>query len=186
MFSLFWTSLTYLLTAQPFSYSASQIGLVGLAGVAGALAARRAGAMHDRGWSVLATGVALALLALSLVGAWAASASIIALLIAIIVLDLAAQSVTVLGQTRLFSLPGQARSRLNTALVVCNFLGGAIGSAAAGPLWASGGWSAVMTAALAVILLALVVWVFTRGRLKVAGLSTAVPAPYAKTADAAR
>ncbi|MFG1959394.1 MFS transporter [Nonomuraea sp. NPDC049028] len=72
VFSLFWTSLTYLLTAAPFSYSAGQIGLLGLAGVAGAFAARRAGVLHDRGWSVPATGAALAVLALSLVAGWAA------------------------------------------------------------------------------------------------------------------
>ncbi|MGW1605855.1 MFS transporter, partial [Streptomyces eurythermus] len=45
VFSLFWTSTTYLLTAAPFAYSTSQIGLLGLAGLAGALAARRAGAL---------------------------------------------------------------------------------------------------------------------------------------------
>lgn len=50
---MFWTSLTYLLTAPPFSFSVSQIGLFGLAG---AFAARRAGVLHDRGWSVPATG----------------------------------------------------------------------------------------------------------------------------------
>ncbi|MFJ8794939.1 MFS transporter [Streptomyces sp. NPDC102462] len=184
VFSLFWTSLTYLLTAEPFSYSAGQIGLLGLAGVAGALAARRAGALHDRGWSAPATGIALAVLALSLVAGSAVGTSIIALVVVVIVLDVAAQSVTVLGQTRLFALPGSARSRLNTALVVCNFLGGAIGSAAAGPLWASGGWPAVMTAASAVTLLALVVWVFTRSKLKEAGPSAVAAAPHAEKADA--
>ena len=58
VFSLFWTSLTFLLAAPPFSYSVGQIGLVGLAGLVGALAARKAGAIHDRGWSVPATGTA--------------------------------------------------------------------------------------------------------------------------------
>ena len=48
-FTLFWTALTFLLTAPPFSYSVSTIGLVGLAGLAGALIARRAGRLHDRG-----------------------------------------------------------------------------------------------------------------------------------------
>ncbi|WP_433174453.1 MFS transporter [Actinoallomurus sp. CA-150999] len=184
VFSMFWTSLTYLLTAAPFSYSAGQIGLLGLVGVASAFAARRAGALHDRGWSASATGVALILLALSLVAAWAANSSIITLIVVVVVLDVAGQSIVVLGQARLFALPGSARSRLNTALVVCNFLGGAIGSAAVGPLWASGGWSAIMTAALAVALLTLVVWALTRDRLKEAGPSAAVAASHAETTDA--
>ncbi|MGP0689629.1 MFS transporter [Priestia aryabhattai] len=162
VFSLFWTSLTYLLTAPPFSYSAGQIGLLGLAGLAGALGARRAGHLHDRGWSVQATGGALVLLALSLFAAWAASSSIIGLIVVVIVLDLATQTILVLGQTRLFALPGSARSRLNTAIVVSNFLGGAFGSVIAGPLWSFGGWTAIMIAALVINLTGLIVWGLTR------------------------
>ncbi|MFE6523750.1 MFS transporter [Streptomyces sp. NPDC057794] len=165
VFSLFWTSTTYLLTAAPFSYSTSQIGLLGLAGLAGALAARRAGALHDRGWSVPATGAALALLGLSLVAAWAARGSIVGLILAVIALDIATQSVLVLSQTRLFALPGSAHSRLNTSLVVSNFLGGAVGSAAAGPLWALGRWTATTTVALTVTLAGLTIWATSRSRL---------------------
>ncbi|RAS85713.1 MFS transporter [Priestia endophytica] len=162
VFSLFWTSLTYLLTAPPFSYSAGQIGLLGLAGLAGALGARRAGALHDRGWSVQATGGALILLAMSLLAAWVAMSSIIGLIVVVIVLDLATQTILVLGQTRLFALPGSARSRLNTAIVVSNFLGGAFGSVIAGPLWAFGGWHAIMVAALIITLIGFIIWVITR------------------------
>lgn len=58
VFTMFWTALTFLLSAPPFSYSVTQIGLVGIVGLAGALAARRAGRFHDRGWSVPTTGAA--------------------------------------------------------------------------------------------------------------------------------
>ncbi|MBT2534536.1 MFS transporter [Arthrobacter sp. ISL-48] len=162
VFSLFWTSLTYLLSAPPFSFTVGQIGLFGLAGLAGAVAARRAGSFHDRGWSVPASGVALTLLAVSFVGAWLAQSSVIALVVVVIVLDLAAQTTLVLGQTRLLSLPGQNRSRLNTAFVVSNFLGGAIGSALAGPLWATGGWTTIAGTALAIVAAALLIWALTR------------------------
>lgn len=162
VFSLFWTSLTYLLSAPPFSFTVGQIGLFGLAGLVGAIAARRAGMFHDRGSSVPASGIALSLLAASLVGAWLAQSSVIALIVVVIVLDLAAQSALVLGQTRLLSLPGQNRSRLNTAFVVSNFLGGAIGSALAGPLWATGGWTTITGTALAIVIVALLVWIITR------------------------
>ncbi|MFF7309108.1 MFS transporter [Streptomyces sp. NPDC008137] len=165
VFSLFWTSLTYLLTAPPFSFSVSQIGLFGLAGLAGALAARRAGALHDRGWSVPATGIALTLLGLSLAAAWAGSNSVVTLIVVVIALDIAAQSILVLGQTRLFALPGSAHSRLNTAFVVSNFLGGALGSAITGLLWSAGGWDAIMTASLAITLAGLTMWTLGRHRL---------------------
>ncbi|MBT2501712.1 MFS transporter [Curtobacterium sp. ISL-83] len=165
VFSLFWTSLTYLLTAAPFSLSVGQIGLFGLAGLVGAVGARRAGSFHDRGWSVPASGISLTLLALSLIGAWLAQSSVIAMIVVVIALDLAAQGTLVLGQTRLLSLPGQNRSRLNTAFVVGNFLGGAIGSAVSGPLWSAGGWNAVIAVAGVIIALSLVVWGTTRRRL---------------------
>ncbi|MFH9084097.1 hypothetical protein [Streptomyces sp. NPDC017673] len=180
---MFWTSLTYLLSAEPFSYSAGRIGLLGLAGAAGALAVRRAGALHDRGWSAPATGAALGLLALSLVAGRAASGSLIALVVVIVVLDVAVQGTVVLGQARLFALPGSARSRLNTALVVCNFLGGAIGSALTGPLWALGGWTAIMAVALGITLVGLLVWTLTRrGRLVDTGAADAQATPHADKA----
>ena len=165
VFSLFWTSLTYLLTAPPFDYSVTRIGLVGLAGLAGALAARQAGTLHDRGWSVPATGAAIIALALSLSVAWAGRTSIVTLVVAIVLLDAAVQTTLVLGQTRLFALSGPARSRLNTAVVVSNFLGGAAGSALAGPLWAAGGWPAVMLTAIGLALAALAFWAVARRRL---------------------
>jgi predicted MFS family arabinose efflux permease len=162
VFSLFWTSLTYLLTAPPFYYSAGQIGLLGLAGLAGALAARRAGALHDRGWSVPASGGALILLALSLVAALVLRSSIIGIIVVVVVLDIASQANLILGQTRLLALSASARSRLNTAIVVSNFLGGAFGSVIAGPLWAFGGWTAIIIASLVINLTGLIVWGFTR------------------------
>src|SRR4051812_48982821 len=59
VFTMFWTGLTFLLSAEPFSYSVSGIGLVNLVGLVGAFAAQRAGRLHDRGWSTPATGAAL-------------------------------------------------------------------------------------------------------------------------------
>ncbi len=56
VFSMFWTSITFLLSADPFHYNAAQIGLVGLLGFSGALAARNAGKLHDKGLSVSGTG----------------------------------------------------------------------------------------------------------------------------------
>jgi predicted MFS family arabinose efflux permease len=162
VFSLFWTALTFLLSAPPFNWSVAQIGLVGLAGLAGALAARRAGTLHDRGWSVPATGAALLVLLLSLAAAALGATSVVVLLVVIVVLDIAVQATTVLSQTRLFALPGAARSRLNTAIVTSNFIGAAVGSTMAAALWNAGGWSAVMAGAAAVVILALAVWAGTR------------------------
>ncbi|MCG7210127.1 MFS transporter [Streptomyces arenae] len=162
MFTMFWTALTFLLSGEPFSYPVSVIGLFGLAGLAGALAAQRAGLLHDRGWSLPATGAACALSLIAFGIAAAARASVLLVIVAIVVLDVAVQTLNLLNQARLFAVSHEARSRLNTAFVTGNFVGGAIGSAAAGLLWAHGGWNAVCTAGASLAVVALAVWALGR------------------------
>jgi predicted MFS family arabinose efflux permease len=166
-FTMFWTALTFLLDAPPFLYSTTQIGLVGLVGLAGlvgALAAQPVGRLYDRGWSVSAAGFALGVALGALVVARLASTSIVVLLVAVVLLDAAIQATNVLNQTRLFSVDPSARSRLNTAFVVSNFIGGAVGSTITGVLWQFGGWSAVTAGAATLIAIALTVWVTQRTR----------------------
>ena len=162
VFTLFWTSLTFLLSGPPFRYPVSVIGLFGLAGLAGAVAAQRAGRLHDRGWSLPVTGAAWALALVAFVVADLAAHSVILLLVAIVLLDIAVQALNILNQTRLFAVSEEARSRLNTAFVTSNFIGGAIGSGAATVLWSAGGWTAVTVAGAALCTFALAVW--TAGR----------------------
>ncbi len=153
VFTMFWTALTFLLSAPPFGFSVGVIGLMGLVGVAGAVMAQRAGLLHDRGLTTPALVVGLACGVAAIVTSWLGARSIVAIIVAVLLLDLAVQGVNVLNQTRLMELAPSARSRINTAFVVCNFIGGAIGSALAGVLWNAGGWSAVMTGAGVLILI---------------------------------
>jgi predicted MFS family arabinose efflux permease len=158
VFSMFWTGLTFLLSSPPFSYSLSRIGLVGLVGVAGALVAQPMGRLHDRGHSTTGTGAALLLALASLGLALFGAHSIVVIVGAVLLLDIAMQGIHVLGQTRLFAIDPKARSRLNTALVASNFVGGAFGSALAGVLWDKAGWHGVVTGAIVVIAIATAVW----------------------------
>jgi predicted MFS family arabinose efflux permease len=158
VFTMFWTALTFLLSAPPFAYPVSVIGLFGLAGLAGALAAQRSGRLHDRGWSLPATGAAWALALVAFVVAAVSGRTVAGVLVAIVLLDIAIQSANILNQSRLFTLSGEARSRLNTAYIAGNFIGGAIGSAAASVLWSAGGWTAVSITAVALSCFALAVW----------------------------
>ena len=169
VFTLLWTAMTFLLTARPFSYSLTTIGLVGFAGLAGALAARGAGRLHDRGRSVPVTGAALGLALASLVLAAVGQESILALLVAFVLFDVATQAAMILNQTRLLTIDPDARSRMNTAFVTSNFIGGAIGSAMAGVLWHHGGWRSVIAGGIAVLALALVVWFLNRRTLAAVG-----------------
>lgn len=157
-FTMFWTALTFHLSTPPFSYPVQVIGLFGLIGLAGAVAAQRSGQLHDRGWSSPATGTAWALVLVAFVLAGAAGDSVVALIVAIIVLDVSMQAAGILNQARIFALSAEARSRINTAYVVGNFLGGALGSALATLLWARGQWTAVTVAGAVLAGFALLVW----------------------------
>lgn len=162
VFTMFWTGLTFLLSSSLFSYSATKIGLVGLAGLAGAIGAQPAGLLHDKGWSMQATGIALGLALISIIIAAAGASSIYIILLAVVLIDVAIQAVNVLNQTRIFAVDANSRSRLNTAFVVSNFIGGAIGSSLAGFLWKLNAWQGLMIGCSVLITLALIVWVILR------------------------
>ena len=162
LFTMFWTALTFLLSGPPFSYSVSVIGLFGLVGLVGALAAQRAGRLHDAGWSVRASGLGWALVVVAFGLASFAGRSVVLVVVAILLLDVAIQGVNILNQTRMFAVSGEARSRLNTAFVTSNFLCGAVGSVLASVLWSAGGWRAVTLCGVGLALVALVVWAFGR------------------------
>lgn len=165
VFSMFWTGLTFLLTEAPFNYSMTQVGAVGLAGLAGALAARNAGRLHDRGHSVIATGIAqLVTLASLLLVAFGAS-SIFVIVLAVIFLDAAIQTINVLNQTRLLSIDPSSRSRMNSAFVASNFVGGATGSVLSGAFWPFFGWAGLMCAASILMGVAFMVWLTCRSAL---------------------
>ena len=168
IFNIFWTSLTFLLSAEPFNYNTFQIGLVSLAGLAAAVFGVGIGKLQDKGLSIPALGAFIVVCLVSMVCGFAFSDSIIAIVIVAAVLSVAVQGVSVLTQTRLFNLSQGERSRLNTVFVVNNFIFGAVGSALASLLWSLGGWSYVMMAASAVSVAALIVWLFSRSKFKYA------------------
>lgn len=94
------------------------------------------------------------LLLITMVGA----GSIFLVLLAVLLLDVAVQAVNVLNQSRILSVDPASRSRINTAFVACNFVGGALGSPLSGPLWSWGGWTALMLCGVSLTLLALAIW----------------------------
>ena len=162
LFTLFWTSLTFLLSGPPFSYPVSVIGLFGFVGLVGAIAAQRAGRLHDAGWSVRASGIGWALVVVAFGVAALGGRSVVLVVVAILLLDVALQGIGILNQTRMFAVSGEARSRLNTAFVTNNFLWGAGGSVLATVLWHAGGWLAVTLCGVGLAVVALVVWALGR------------------------
>jgi predicted MFS family arabinose efflux permease len=173
VFTLFWTALTFLLSSPPFSFSVTVIGLFGLVGLAGAITAQRAGRLHDRGHALPGIGIAWLLVLVAFVIAGLGGATVIGVVVAVLVLDIAIQGHNILVQSRMFQVDPAARSRLNTAFVANNFIWGAIGSALAGSLWAHGGWTAVTVAGAVLSGFAFTVWlVGRRGALQIGTRAT--------------
>ena len=168
IFNIFWTSLTFLLSADPFNYNTFQIGLVSLAGLAAAVFGVEIGKFQDKGLSIPALGAFIVVCLVSMLCGFAFRDSIVAIVIVAAILSVAVQGVSVLTQTRLFNLSQGERSRLNTVFVVNNFIFGAVGSALASLLWSLGGWSYVMIAASVVSVAAFIVWLFSRSKFKYA------------------
>jgi predicted MFS family arabinose efflux permease len=162
MFSLLWTSLTFLLSGPPYHYTPTVIGLFGLAGLFGTIAAQGAGRLHDRGRSGIGAGLAWVVALAGWAFAGFGRTSVVLIVAGIVVLDIAIQGQNLLNQSRLFALAGSARSRVNTAYVVSNFIGGAIGSALASVVWPAVGWTGVTLTGAAMAAMGGGVWLINR------------------------
>lgn len=103
-----------------FNYSQEIVALFALVGATGALMAPIAGRLADKGYTQIATALAIILVGLAcIVARWHHGHSMIALLI----------SALILGQRTLYALAPEARGRLNGLYVAIFFIGGGIGSA---------------------------------------------------------
>ena len=142
-FSVLWTTLAFLLSSSPYRYSNAVIGLFGLVGAAGIAAANLAGKLADTARSTATTVVAGVLLAGSFALLWAGRTSLAALIAGIVVLDVGTQGMQITNQAVIYALRPDARSRINSAYMVCYFVGGAVGSVSAGALYGSHGWGGV-------------------------------------------
>jgi len=160
-FSILWTSLVLPLSTPPFALSHSAIGAFGLVGVAGALAAARAGKLADQGYGQRTTGISLALLLLSWLFIRYLEHSLIALVIGIILLDLAVQAVHVTNQAMILPLRAEARSRLTAGYMVFYSIGGASGSIASTQMYAYFGWGGVCLLGASISAFAFLFWAMT-------------------------
>ncbi|MEU3464430.1 MFS transporter [Streptomyces sp. NPDC006733] len=161
-FSTLWSSIALPLSEPPRSLSPTAIGALGLVGAVGALAASLAGRLNDRGLSRRTTGTALALLAASWLPLAFTRSSLWALLVGVILLDLAVQAVHVTNQTLIHALHPDAGSRLIGGYMVFYSIGSATGALAATWLYTAAGWGAVCALGAAISCLALALWALTR------------------------
>jgi predicted MFS family arabinose efflux permease len=143
-FSLFWTTIPLLLAGPHYHLTQNGIALFALAGVSGAIAAPIAGRVADRGWSRPATGAAIALVVLAMLGSiFISQGSIVALSLMVavaIAIDFGVQANLIFGYRAIFAVAPEARGRLNGVYLSTAFVGGALGSALGAWAYARGGW----------------------------------------------
>lgn len=158
-FSLFWT-VAPLELARHLGLSQQNIALFALAGAIGAVAAPIAGRLADAGHTWRASLVALILAPLAFApNLLDTGLGWIGLIATAIVLDFAVQMSMVLGQRTIYALEPQSRARLNALYMTSIFVGGAIGSALASPVYERFGWSGTALLAAGLPLLALLVFI---------------------------
>lgn len=143
VFSVFWTTMAFVLSGAPYHYGDAAIGLFGLVGAAGALCATLAGRWADRDLTRRTTLVFAALLAVSFLPLWLGGHDLAMLVLGILALDVGVQGLQVTNQSIIYRLAPDARSRINSAYMVCYFIGGALGSAAGSWTYAAHRWAGV-------------------------------------------
>ena len=157
-FSAFWTTLAFRLQEPPLDSGSAVAGAFGLLGLVGAAVAPLAGRRADRRHPRRTIGLAL----LGNIAAWVAlllsGHTLAGIAVGVLLLDAATQAGQVSNQARVYALPVEAHSRLNTIYMVCYFVGGSAGSAVAVLAWDAFRWTGVCAVALGCLLLAYAVY----------------------------
>ena len=162
--TILWTPMVLSLGAPPFSLSHTEIGLFGLAGAMGAIGAARAGRLADRGRAEHTTGIALAIMLVSWLPIALLPYSLWGLIIGVVAIDFALQSVHVANQSLIYRVRPEARSRLTAGYMIFYSIGCATGSIASTLVYARAGWSGVCLFGALISAFALVFWALTRHR----------------------
>ncbi|MCW3463851.1 MFS transporter [Chitinophaga nivalis] len=161
MFGLFWTTVVFLLSGQPFNYTSEQIGLMGLAAAAGALGAPLVGRIADKKNPRIAIGYGIIFLFAGYFLFYVFQTNIIGIVVGIIAIDLGLQGIHVSNQTRIYTLLPEARNRLNTVFMTASFIGTSIGSGIGLWVWSVAQWNGVCIAGTSLITVALIIYLST-------------------------
>ncbi|MBT2421315.1 MFS transporter [Streptomyces sp. ISL-22] len=144
--SALWTSLTLLLTGQPYALSTATAGLFGLFGLTASAVAPLAGGLVDRFGAARVVRSAYLLAAVSVPLFWLGGQVMVALFVAAVVIHAALVASHVANQTLALTTTSSPATA-NSAYVVAGFAGGATASALAGFAFGQWGWGGVVAVA---------------------------------------
>ncbi len=158
-FSAAWTSLALLVSGPAYGLGAQAVGLIALVGAGSVFCTPAAGRHVDRRGpdpvnlacilgAIVAAGVLTA-------GGLGGAIGLAALVVGMLLLDIAVQCGQAANQARIFALRPEVRSRLNTAYMTCSFAGGSAGSWLGVRAYTTLGWAGVCGLLALVAVLAL-------------------------------
>jgi predicted MFS family arabinose efflux permease len=159
-FSLFWT-IAPIELIRHHGFTQNGVALFALVGAVGAIAAPIAGRLADAGHGHRSTLGGLILAPIALLLASVPGLEYLGLVAAAIILDFAVQLNMVLGQREVYALDPNSRARLNAVFMTSIFVGGALGSMIASPLYEQLGWASAIGAAALIPALALLSFLVT-------------------------
>ncbi|WP_426199317.1 MFS transporter [Pseudomonas sp. DC3200b2] len=164
-FSLFWT-IAPIELIRHHGFTQNGVALFALVGAVGAIAAPVAGRLADAGHGHRSTLAGLILAPVALLIASIPGVGYFGLVAAAIILDFAVQLNMVLGQREVYALDPNSRARLNAVFMTSIFVGGALGSLIASPLYEQLDWASAIGMAALIPALALLTFVLKHtGRL---------------------
>lgn len=164
-FSVFWTTIVFLLQGAPFHMGSDAAGAMGLVGIAGAIVASYVGRLSDRiaKNKLFLIGILIVLVSWIVLGF--SSSSIIGLIIGAFLLDWGVQSVHITNQALIFEGNPAARNRINTVYMVWYFIGGSFGTFLGGYIWFYAGWKGTTISGVMLSVIMLVIHLIGSRRL---------------------
>lgn len=140
IFCSFWTTMTFYMSGPKFNFHADTIGLFGIVAIGGALVAPYFGKLADKGNPRKSLLITVGMIIASIILLKVMPLSVIAIVIAIFVLDIGVQATQITNFTRIYALDENSHSRLNTIYMTTYFIGGGIGTFFGLLCWKHGGW----------------------------------------------
>lgn len=156
-FTSFWTTLTFLLSGNPYNYPTLSIGLFSLAGltpmVLGPLYSRY---FIDKFVSQLSILVSLGILITGVsIGTYIGTFNIAGPVIQAVLQSFGLQMTQIANRSAIYSVAPSARNRLNTGYMIGVFCGQLMGTSVGTRLYTEGGWVLTGSVSLAMVVVAL-------------------------------
>lgn len=142
-FTAFWTTLTFLLSSDPYNYSSLIIGLfslIGIVSIAGGPVYGRFVTDRYVPWLSSLLGLMIAFSGIT-VSTFTGKFTVAGPVIQAVTVDIGIQMAQTANRTAIYTINPKARNRLNTAYMVMAFCGQLSGTAIGNRLYHEGGWT---------------------------------------------